>query len=156
MLEFFLFWHEHTYGDVCATYLLRHCSRFAPSHVSDIAYAASAHRCHKLLPGTAVATVLPKFYSQPGLNVDCWKPHVWRIKAGVWRSRTLIVSQARLDWLIDWLNSPEISRITGSSCSVSRTSQNCMWVQFTWPNPNGPVDVPDLCPSLERHSSMRR
>ena len=35
------YWHEHTRGDVCATHLLRHWSRFAPSHTADIAHAAS-------------------------------------------------------------------------------------------------------------------
>ena len=82
MLEFFYF-GTNTCTETFAPLIYCVIAHALLQAMCQTAYAASAHRCHKLLPGTAVATVLPKFYSQPGLNVDCWKPHVWRIKAGV-------------------------------------------------------------------------
>jgi len=109
-------WYRPTrmHGDVCTTHLLRHWSRFAPSHAPHIAYAASGHQHHGLSSGRAAFAFLPKFCSQSASDLDCWEPQVRSgdIKAVVSHPIRLIVSQA---WCAGALscwkikNSPEIS-----------------------------------------------
>jgi len=122
-----LFWHKYIHRDICATHLLHHWSRFAPSHAPDIAYAASVNQCHKLSAGRAAAAFLCKVCSQLGSDLDFHYPQVWWHESGclafqkadclassVCRSTVLQKDQIK--------NSPETSHITGSSCSVSSTS----------------------------------
>jgi len=45
---------------------------FAPSHATDIVYAASVHQRHELSSGRAAAIFLPKLCSQS----DYWEPQV--------------------------------------------------------------------------------
>ena len=122
-------WYRPTrmHGDVCTTHLLRHWSRFAPSHAPHIAYAASGHQHHGLSSGRAAFAFLPKFCSQSASDLDCWEPQVRSgdIKAVVSHPIRLIVSQA---WCAGALscwkikNSPEISCMTGSIYSVNSPS----------------------------------
>jgi len=78
--------------------------------------------------------IRPKFCSQPGSELYCWGHRSDETKAGVFYARSLIVSQALCAgalscWKIK--NSPEISRMTGSSCSIGITSRQYVPLIYT-------------------------
>jgi len=99
--------------------LTAHCSK---PHARHRAYAASVHQRHELVSGRAAATFLLKFCRQPSSDLD---HRSGEMKAGISHCRrlTLASSVCRSTVLLEVKNSPEMSHMTDSSCSVSSTSR---------------------------------